>query len=163
MSSVYDARIRAATDKYLPGVDWRLLKAQYMAESKLDPSAVSPAGARGIAQFMPDTWGEMVSELGYQNADPHNPTMSIDAGAYYMAELINGWTSPRPDIDRHCLAMASYNCGFGNMLKAQKLANNANDYASIIRARPGVKKVKAAEPTAYVKRILRYYSRLVTG
>jgi hypothetical protein len=59
--------------------------------------------------------------------------------------------------------MASYNCGFGNMLKAQKLANNANDYASIIRALPGVKKVKAAEPTAYVKRILRYYSRLVTG
>jgi len=55
MNKKYDALIKTAQKKYLPGTDWRLLKAQLTQESDLNPRAVSPAGAQGIAQFMPNT------------------------------------------------------------------------------------------------------------
>lgn len=35
-----------------PELDWALLKAQAVAESGLDPDAVSPVGAKGLTQFM---------------------------------------------------------------------------------------------------------------
>src|SRR5690606_20537269 len=54
----YNELIRLAAQKYLPGYDWRLYKAQLWQESKLNPYATSPAGAKGIAQFMPATWAE---------------------------------------------------------------------------------------------------------
>lgn len=164
-TSVYDARIQAAAKQHLMGWDWRLLKAQYIAESRLAPEAVSWVGARGIAQFMPTTWAEVVDELGYPaDADPHNPDLAIPAGAHYLARMINGWTAPRPDMDRYCLALASYNAGFGNMLRAQKRAGGVNDYAGIMRALPAITGERNASQTAaYVKRILNYYNQLVTG
>jgi membrane-bound lytic murein transglycosylase F len=164
MPTQYDELIRAAVAQYLPDHDWRLLKAQYMAESRLDPNAVSPVGARGIAQFMPATWDEVSQELGYpSDASPFDADLAIPAGAYYMAKLLNSWSAPRPDLDRYCLALASYNAGFGHLLKAQKAAGGANDYASIIRALPQVTGHHAAETTAYVKRILNYFNQMVTG
>jgi soluble lytic murein transglycosylase-like protein len=164
MTTQYDAAIKQAAEQYLPGYDWRLLKAQYLAESRLDPDAVSPAGAHGIAQFMPGTWSDVAKELGYPaDITPFDPEAAIPAGAYYMAKLLNGWSAPRPDIDRYCLALASYNAGFGNLLKAQKAAGGANDYASIIKALPQVTGKNAVETTTYVKRILNYWHGMVTG
>lgn len=164
MPTQYDELIRAAVAQHLPDHDWRLLKAQYLAESRLDPNAVSPVGAQGIAQFMPGTWADVAHELGYPaDITPFDPEAAIPAGAYYMAKLLNSWSAPRPDIDRYCLALASYNAGFGNLLKAQKAAGGANDYASIIRALPQITGHHAAETTAYVKRILNYFNQMVTG
>ncbi|MET4163741.1 soluble lytic murein transglycosylase-like protein [Marinobacterium sp. MBR-111] len=164
MPSQYDQLIQQAAETHLPGVDWRLIKAQYMAESRLDPNAVSPAGAQGIAQFMPGTWADVAKELGYPaDITPFDPEAAIPAGAYYMAKLLNGWTAPRPEIDRYCLALASYNAGYGHLLKAQKAAGGANDYARIIRALPQVTGHHSAETTSYVKRILNYFNQMVTG
>lgn len=164
MTIQYDALIKQAAEQYLPGHDWRLLKAQYLAESRLDPDAVSPAGAKGIAQFMDPTWSDMTSELMLPaDSTPFDPDYAIPAGAYYMAKLLNGWSVPRPDIDRYCLALASYNAGFGNLLKAQKAAGGAGDYASIIKALPQVTGKHAVETTTYVKRILNYWHGMVTG
>lgn len=165
MPSQYDKPIQQAAEKHLPGVDWRLLKAQYQAESLLDPNAVSPAGAQGIAQFMPRTWSDVSKALGYPaDITPFDPEAAIPAGAFYMADMLDGWTAPRPEMDRYCLALASYNAGFGNLLKAQKVAGGANDYASIIRALPQVTGTKnASQTTAYVKRILHYWTGMVTG
>jgi membrane-bound lytic murein transglycosylase F len=164
MTPYYDELIQQAAAKYLPEYDWRLLKAQYMAESALDPDAVSPAGAQGIAQFMPGTWSDVAKELGYPaDITPFDPEAAIPAGAYYMAQLLKSWSAPRPDIDRYCLALASYNAGFGHLLKAQKVAGGANDYASIIKALPEVTGKHALETTTYVKRILNYWHGMVTG
>jgi membrane-bound lytic murein transglycosylase F len=160
----YDDQIKAAAAKYLPDSDWRLLKAQYVQESLLDPMAVSPAGAVGIAQFMPATWKEVSQELGYpDDADPRDADLAIPAGAYYMAKLLKGWTSPRPEIDRYCLALASYNAGLGNLYKAQKKAGGVNDYAGIIRALPQVTGHNSGETISYVRRILSYFNGFVTG
>ncbi|HEY2479965.1 MAG TPA: transglycosylase SLT domain-containing protein [Solirubrobacterales bacterium] len=75
-----------------------LLAAQLMAESNFNPFAVSPAGAEGIAQFMPGT------AASYGLADPFDPVEAIDAQAHLMSDLIHQFGSPE-------LALAAYNAG----------------------------------------------------
>lgn len=75
-----------------------LLAAQLMAESNFNPFAVSPAGAEGIAQFMPGT------AASYGLDDPFNPVEAIDAQAHLMSDLIHQFGSPE-------LALAAYNAG----------------------------------------------------
>lgn len=157
----YDAQIEQASERYMPGVDWRLLKAQYYQESLLDPSAVSPVGAAGIAQFMPGTWTDVSRALGYENISPHMAGPAIEAGAYYMGKLRLSWKSPRPEADRHSLAMASYNAGFGNLLQAQRLASGANLYAPIIEKLPEVTGHYSRETITYVKRIWGYWTHML--
>lgn len=162
-STMYDGMIKEATEKHLPGVDWRLYKAQLIAESRLNPNALSPAGAEGIAQFMPRTWAQMVRELQLPaTAKPTDPQYAIVAGAYYTSKKLRGWSAPRPEADRYCLALASYNAGFGNMLKAQTVAEGSAAYSDIIAALPQVTGRHSRETRTYVRRILRTYSTLVT-
>jgi len=77
-----------------------LLAAQLLAESNFNPFAVSPAGAQGIAQFMPGT------AASYGLADPFDPVAAIDAQAHLMSDLIRQLGSPE-------LALAGYNAGPG--------------------------------------------------
>ena len=50
-------------------------------ESRFDPGAVSPAGAQGVAQFMPAT----AAERGL--ADPFEPARALDESAAYLKDL----------------------------------------------------------------------------
>jgi hypothetical protein len=77
-----------------------LLAAQLMAESGFNPRAVSPAGALGIAQFMPST------ARSYGLRDPFDPVASIDAQAHLMSDLLRQFHSVP-------LALAAYNAGAG--------------------------------------------------
>lgn len=162
MKTAYDDLIQRAVKKHLKDYDWRLLKAQYWQESKLDPEAVSPAGAVGVAQFMPKTWTQWAKKAGYAGAKRTDPEASIFTGALYMNYLIGQWSWPRPVIDRHCLAMASYNAGLGNILKAQKLSGNKSLYAEIIKHLPQVTGKKSKETMGYVTMILNYWAQAVT-
>jgi len=75
-----------------------LLAAQLMTESNFDPFAGSPAGAQGIAQFIPST------AAAYGLRDPFDPAEAIDAEAHLMSDLIRQFGSPE-------LALAAYNAG----------------------------------------------------
>jgi len=75
-----------------------LLAAQLLAESNFNPFAVSPAGAQGIAQFMPGT------ASAYGLSDPFDPAAAIDAQARLMADLLAQFGST-------ALALAAYNAG----------------------------------------------------
>jgi Transglycosylase SLT domain/D-alanyl-D-alanine carboxypeptidase len=75
-----------------------LLAAQLMAESNFNPFAVSPAGAQGIAQFIPST------AAAYGLHDPFDPVAAMDAQAHLMSDLIRQLGSPQ-------LALAAYNAG----------------------------------------------------
>jgi Transglycosylase SLT domain/D-alanyl-D-alanine carboxypeptidase/Putative Flp pilus-assembly TadE/G-like len=75
-----------------------LLAAQLMAESNFNPFAVSPAGAQGIAQFIPST------AAAYGLRDPFDPAAAIEAQAHLMSDLIRQLGSPE-------LALAGYNAG----------------------------------------------------
>jgi hypothetical protein len=77
-----------------------LLAAQLMAESGFNPRAVSPAGALGIAQFIPST------ARSYGLRDPFDPIASIDAEAHLMSDLLRQFHSVP-------LALAAYNAGSG--------------------------------------------------
>ena len=77
-----------------------LLAAQLMAESNFNPYAGSPAGAQGIAQFIPST------AAAYGLADPFDPEEAIDAQAHLMSDLLRQFGSPH-------LALAAYNAGPG--------------------------------------------------
>ena len=52
-------------------------------ESLGDPLALSPKGAMGVMQIMPDTWSELRSRYGL-GADPYDPRDNIVAGAAYL-------------------------------------------------------------------------------
>jgi soluble lytic murein transglycosylase-like protein len=56
------------------------------AESLGDAHALSPKGAMGLMQIMPDTWSELQSRYGL-GADPYDPHDNIMAGAAYLREL----------------------------------------------------------------------------
>jgi len=164
VSAAYDEMISAAAEKYLPEWDWRWLKAQLLTESMLDPEAISAVGARGIAQFMPGTWAQMVRELKFPpTATAFEPVYAIPAAAYYMASRRRiWWAQPRTEDDRRRLAQASYNAGSGRIIAAQRKANNANDYATIIAALPGITgAINAAQTIGYVERIERWHAQLV--
>ena len=75
-----------------------LLAAQLLAESNFNPFAVSPAGAAGIAQFMPGT------AALYGLDDPFDAAQAIDAQAHLMSDLLGQFGSPE-------LALAAYNAG----------------------------------------------------
>jgi hypothetical protein len=94
----YRTALERASSRH--GVDAALLAAQLMAESNFNPAAVSPAGAQGIAQFMPGTAG------AYGLRDPFDPDAAIDAQARLMADLLRQFGSVR-------LALAAYNAGPG--------------------------------------------------
>lgn len=79
-----------------------LLAAQLYAESGFNPAAVSPAGAQGIAQFMPAT------ARAYGLANPFDPEQAIDAQARMMRDLLGKFGSVP-------LALAAYNAGEGRV------------------------------------------------
>jgi hypothetical protein len=87
--------LRAATRW---NVSAALLAGQLMAESNFDPNAGSPAGAQGIAQFMPST------AAAYGLRDPFDPVEAIDAQAHLMSDLLRQFGDPS-------LALAAYNAG----------------------------------------------------
>jgi soluble lytic murein transglycosylase-like protein len=80
-----------------------LLAAQIYVESGFNPFAVSPAGAQGIAQFMPGT------ARGIGLRDPFDVPAAIGAQAQLMRDLLRRFgTVP--------LALAAYNAGPGAVL-----------------------------------------------
>ena len=85
------------------------LAIQDWQESRFVLDAVSPAGALGIAQFLPKT----AEELGI---DPLDPKQSIYAQARYVSWCQSGWTSDldgRTSVDIRGLGLCCYNFGRG--------------------------------------------------
>lgn len=118
----------------LPIVHWFI--AQAVQESRFDNLAVSPVGAKGIAQFMDGTAKEVEKDL--KNLDlfkdgfnRENPTQSIYAQVHYMNKLFKIWKTKRTGASRMQLALASYNAGAGNILKAQKLSGDKKHWLEI--------------------------------
>lgn len=87
------------------GVDAALIRAIIHAESAYQADAVSPKGAQGLMQLMPQT-----AKLLRVN-DPFNPANNIDGGARHLADLLKQFHG---DVT---LAAAAYNAGAGAVQK----------------------------------------------
>lgn len=131
-------------------VDWKLLKAQVRAESNFSPDAKSRVGARGLAQFMRNTWKEWSDGTpGIQEAppldlalmDPRDPEDAIMAQAAYMQ-----WLLRLLDGDVRS-ALAAYNWGIGRMRRLLAEWKPPPDWLD----------QTPAETQTYVKRILAFY------
>ena len=92
------------------GLNPEIFVRQMMQESGLNPDAVSPAGAVGIAQIMPDT----ARDPGYGVSpitDPTDPEEALRFGAQYMRAMLDKYGD-------YGLALAAYNAGPGAVDKA---------------------------------------------
>lgn len=90
----HDALRRAG----LSVTDWALLyRANIEVESAYDPGALSPVGAIGLGQLMPDT----ARDLG---VDPHDIAQNLDGSARYLLMMLEQFGDP-------ALALAAYNAG----------------------------------------------------
>lgn len=89
------------------------LRALSVVESFLNPTATSPVGAKGLWQFMPVAarqYGLQIDSFVDERMDPEKST---DAAARYLRDayrVFGDWN----------IAIASYNCGPGNIRKAMK-------------------------------------------
>lgn len=83
------------------GVEDAWLRAIAHVESGFDEKAVSPKGAQGVMQLMP----EVAAELGV--TDPFAPAQSIEAGARHFRALLKRYRNDP------ALALAAYNAGPG--------------------------------------------------
>ena len=100
------------------------LKAMTIIESALNPRAVSPVGAKGMWQFMYNTakaYGLNIDSFVDERMDP---VKSADAAARFLEdayEIFGDWN----------LAIASYNCGAGNVRKAIRRAGGKRGFWDI--------------------------------
>lgn len=102
------------------------LKYLAIIESALNPNAVSVAGATGLWQFMTATARGLNLEVNSLVDERRDPIKSSDMAAKYLGELYSiyhDWS----------LALASYNCGMGNVNKALRRVpgNNKADFWTI--------------------------------
>lgn len=104
--SEQDIKQRIAQEANKIGIPVAVALAQFKQESHFNAHAESPAGARGLAQFMPAT----AQRFGLTNRD--DPEASIVAWGKYMTVLLKMFKG------RMDLALAAYNAGEGNVQKA---------------------------------------------
>ena len=108
-SSSYDEAFQQAESQY--GLPSGLLSTIGFHESRFNPKAESPAGAKGLMQFMPAT----ANEYGINARDPY---ASIDAAGKKMSGLVKYYNG---DMAK---AVAAYNYGEGNLNKAIRKAGD---------------------------------------
>lgn len=99
----YGEMIDQVASRY--SVDPLLLAAIVEVESGFDATAVSPRGAIGLTQIMPNT-GEHLDAV-----DLHEPAANLDAGARYLRQLQDQFDG---DVG---LMLAAYNAGPGNVAR----------------------------------------------
>jgi hypothetical protein len=95
------AQINLLIKKYAKrhGIDEKLVRAVLQKESGGNPTAVSPKGAMGLMQLMPET----AQSLGVE--DPFNPEQNVAAGVKFLKTCLNLFSQ---DVT---LALAAYNAG----------------------------------------------------
>jgi membrane-bound lytic murein transglycosylase F len=117
--SPYDSLLKLNAQKI--NWDWRLLASLVYQESQFNPNAQSWAGARGLMQMMPAT----AAELGVRNAKV--PEENIAGGSKYLNQIWNKFENIPDSLQRIKFTMASYNCGYGHLLDAQRLTKKYGD------------------------------------
>lgn len=108
----YRSLVKAYAAKY--DLDWLLVASIIYHESRFRRDAVSPRGARGLMQVMPDTAREIASKLGWDEVssdDLFNPRINLELGCWYFNDIMKEFNN-EPKV-----ALAAYNAGRGNVYR----------------------------------------------
>lgn len=105
------------------------LKYLSIVESGLNPKAISPAGAGGLWQFMPSTGKIYGLHQDFYLDERMDPYEATEAACKYLKQLYNMF-------DDWELALASYNCGPGNVRRAIRRSGYKENFWSIYRYLP---------------------------
>jgi membrane-bound lytic murein transglycosylase F len=159
----YDPTFKKYSKRYFgAGFDWRVFKAQAMAESELNPKARSHVGARGLMQLMPSTFGTIQSvRPEFRSID--DPEWNIAAGIMHDRYLWTLWKNQPGDERRHFM-FGSYNAGEGTIARACSVARESKlddtRWPNIEQVAPKVQRWRYRETVGYVKRIETNYDTL---
>ena len=85
------------------GIPVSFVNSVVQAESAYNVNALSPKGAIGLMQLMPET----ARSLG---ADPHDPEQNVDAGVRHLSDLLVRFKDDPQQVRK---ALAAYNAGVG--------------------------------------------------
>lgn len=108
-------------------VSARYTKAVAIAESALNPQALSHVGASGLMQFMPTTWTDVAPEP-WKSWGALNPEAAIYVGCKYLAWQYSKFPKADTKLQRKAFASAGYNSGLGNVLKARAVCRDREEY-----------------------------------
>jgi membrane-bound lytic murein transglycosylase F len=153
----YDATFRKYSKRYFGiGYDWRVFKAQAMAESEMNPNARSWVGARGLMQLMPSTYKDIQTRSpAFGSID--DPEWNIAAGILHDRGLWRKWERDSIETDRREFMFASYNAGEGTIMNAQRacVARSLDHRAwtSVETVAPNVPRWRYRETLGYVRKI----------
>jgi hypothetical protein len=133
-SNSWASLIAEASQRF--GVPEHWIRAVMRAESAGDTSALSPKGAMGLMQVMPETYAELRLRH-HLGADPYAPRNNILAGAAYLREM----------QDRYGQSgfLAAYNAGPGRyedyLVRGRALPDETRAYVAAIALKIGVPSV----------------------
>jgi soluble lytic murein transglycosylase-like protein len=127
-------------------VDPALVYALTRVESNFDPGAVSPAGARGLMQLMPQTARAIGVAVSAEAARLHDPAVNLALGQQYVLFLAG-----QDGIGSSLLhLLASYNAGPGGVERWRTTMRDGGDPLLFIEAIP------VEETGRFVKQALTY-------
>lgn len=132
--------------KRCDAVPVEVLAAQIAAESGWDARAVSPAGAQGIAQFMPEVWAQYGIDGDKDGSvDIWNPVDAIHSAAALNCinrKLVRGAAG-----NRLTNTLAAYNAGYGAVLKYDGVPPFPETEAYVARILEYAKEIRIAATT----------------
>lgn len=127
-------------------------KALYLAiirqESSFNALAVSPAGARGLMQLMPNTAHRLAKMLGLPfDAYINDPIANVLKGSAYVDELYAKYKCL-------ILTIAAYNAGPGNVNKWISSIGDPRNMTTLDEKIDWIESIPFAETRSYVKKVL---------
>jgi soluble lytic murein transglycosylase-like protein len=147
-SAPFAAFVAEASQRF--GIPAAWIRALMRIESSNDVRAVSPKGAMGLMQLMPDTWAYLRARYRL-GSDPFDPRENIIAGTAYMRELYDRYGAPG--------FLSAYNAGPGRydefLASGRPLPAETRAYVAQLaplvggEASPAVVAVAAADPLAW--------------
>ena len=126
------------------GIPEHWIRAVRRVESAGDVRAISSAGAMGLMQVMPETWGQLRARYRLGN-DPYDPRDNILAGTAYLREMHDRYGSPG--------FLAAYNAGPGRYeeyLAGRPLPAETRAYVATLAPLVGAGEIASGNPGAVV-------------
>jgi len=145
VANSFAAFVREASQRFGIRASW--IRAVMQAESFGDARALSPKGAMGLMQIMPETWDDL--RLRYNlGANPYDPHDNILAGAAYLRELHDRYGIPG--------FLAAYNAGPAryeeHLATGEPLPEETQNYLAVLAPLIGERAANGAMITASVIR-----------